>query len=434
MRSLTLLVVSAAAASILLVSSVSRPRAPARRAPSHLAGTPAILTPSRGPSVPPQTHVEARESDQILSELSQSTFELSADRQPVGVCKFLPANAHDAAHVAELQSVLATWADDATIVFTEKRAVFGASYAAKFLRVLANLSAWRDGHHRRVLSQAVLRKRGATPASLAGRGELSLPMFYWMWTARDALLHRCEWFFKTDTDTFLRPGALSASLRRFDSRDVLYAGMPMTFRTTGYNISGPAISFEYMIGGPSYGFSKGAMGAVEMRSCFRCMAEEPILLIHDDAGTGYCMHGHTPGVERVSHGAAMAGTNDREIGRFFRYAAEVDAMHCPRCSVAIHPASASALRLLHDRLPDTSRRSCRDCQLKLMHGEGPDVGANWHVPPDLQQLIKYWRYAFVKDLDVVGVPWAEARRITAVRNHLISAQPGKRVDAFAPDG
>ena len=136
---------------------------------------------------------------------------------PAAVCFFVPASSQDAAHRAELEALLASWADTGHapehpptfFVFTDSSAVFTdgtlfANVSASVARVYASLQDWKRGHRCRVLGSRKLRTGRATSTQLRGRGELSLPMFAW-WTeqlhAPTGLFSHCDWFVKADTDT-----------------------------------------------------------------------------------------------------------------------------------------------------------------------------------------------------------------------------------------
>jgi hypothetical protein len=120
-------------------------------------------------------------------------------------------------------------------------------------------------------------------------------MFYWMWREREGLFHRCGWFMKADSDSFVNRPRLAKQLAEFNPARSIYLGTPATFSSQGFNYSGaPVKSLFYHLGGPGYIFSRGLLERLRMDECFRSMALDPVWLIHDDVGTGYCAtHGNS---------------------------------------------------------------------------------------------------------------------------------------------
>jgi hypothetical protein len=96
---------------------------------------------------------------------------------------------------------------------------------------------------------------------------------------------------KADTDSFVNRRQLMRQLNALDSSEALYVGTPATIDVGPWTYAAAgrgAAPLVYHLGGPGYIFSRGLMERLDLDACFQNMALDPIWLIHDDVGTGYC--------------------------------------------------------------------------------------------------------------------------------------------------
>lgn len=312
------------------------------------------------------------------------------------LCAFLPANGHDDEHLRELQAALETWGDDATVLFTQNETLFKDDEALavpefRGMRALVDLGSWREGHHRRILHRWLLRKRGSSKRQLKGRGELSLPMFYWMWRMRDRLFAHCDWFMKADSDSFVHRAQLMRQLDALDPGEALYVGTQLPFSSRGYNFSMDAVRIRFNVGGPGYIFSRGLMRDMALDRCFADMGTEPIWLIHDDVGTGFCATRYTEGVRLVEHRTTVAATKETHVEGLFDFAQTNHA--CYACVQAVHPVGPDRMRVLRravDDGPSCPAKGDRECAVKLIAGHKPFIGAEWRVPRLVRDAVASW--------------------------------------------
>jgi hypothetical protein len=359
------------------------------------------------------------ERDRILEELTEALGSISyvphaqefmGNGRPTGVlCSFVPANGHDAEHVEEIRQALRVWGDTNTVLFTENATLHQAVniIGTTVNRAHVDLGRWRVGHHRRVLHRWLLRRRGSTKAQLRGRGELSLPMFYWMWRERAGLFSRCDWFMKADSDSFINRPQLTTQLNDLDPSQAIYLGTQLSFDSRGFNYSQPPRKIYFHVGGPGYVFSRGLMERLRMDECFRSMALDPVWLIHDDVGTGYCATQFTPGVRTVQHRATIAATSEDDLDSLFD-ANAVD-HQCITCVQAVHPLHPSRLAMIVDVLGSKDKDATEPtpceavrCGVSLIEGSHPHVGSAWEVPRSLKARMKAWPRSHLSDGDDGG--------------------------------
>jgi hypothetical protein len=362
-----------------------------------------------------------KEAAAILAELGRIQFtaskredshhdddESSSARR---LCVLLPTDGADGVHMDELFAALDAWGDANTVVYTTNASVAAAVASQPTLArsvVASGTSRWVAGHHRRILERPRLVKRGSTKKQLRGRGELSMPLFYWAWRERAGLLRHCAWFMKADTDSFVNRRQLMRQLSRLDSSEALYVGTRLNFDSRGFNYSQPSMRIKFNLGGPGYIFSRGLMERLDLDACFQNMALDPIWLIHDDVGTGYCATRFLKDGERprtVAHHAAVAATSGKLLEEFLD---DNTASHpCLACVSAIHPVSASRMRVIAERqeMNDAAgsdpAESCtsRKCGVTLIEGFRPSIGTAWETPRAVRVLLPKWpRSQLAEDL------------------------------------
>jgi hypothetical protein len=350
------------------------------------------------------------------------------------VCKFVPTNGDDDRHRDELLALLEAWADPTTAIYTEDvltvRSVMGSPFAASrgvWTLLAHGTGAWHQRHHALVLARDDLRtRRRASSDTLRGRGVLTIPLFVWLRQQLDPLatpakgtpvdphvhrfhgmLRRCKWFLKADTDTFLRPRVLVASvLSGVSPTDSLIVGRALDFSTLGFNVS-RSLTFQYAIGGPGYGLSVGVLTRTAWGACLRAMATEPVLLVHDDVAVGYCATQHAGQdeagsgsgnqVEFITVDASVASTStDLVTDIVVATSAGTAGMRaCIQCAVSIHPVSAGTMVMLADadKKGGAGHHRCfGECGLMLVAGVPAIVGRVWaaSLPQTLADIATYW--------------------------------------------
>jgi hypothetical protein len=399
------------------------------------------------------------------------------------LCVFVPTNADDDKHASELEAALDAWVMAATgageesdagvtpFVYTESDAVVDALASREggspWVMHATGTEGWREGHYRRILGRNdLVEGRHATEAKLQGRGLLTLPLFVLLGdiveaqrgdgspveavvakhlhvnatttlpgrvTAQDWLRHfvstlqSCAWFMKVDTDTFLRPERFAATVLRHRNPDTepLAIGRLTTFSTAGFNVSEPALAFDYPVGGTGYTLSRAALLGIDWHRCMRRAADESVLLVHDDAAVGFCAAAVYSGgsdddaVEPVSVSEVISSTSTDLAGELVstyahRGASGADAWgdaalgnDCLACVVAVHPASPSTMAALADlgvapaarRGGDHPRAAARDstwcasaCTFVALAGAEAVAGPGWRSLPDaIRDTIDLWR-------------------------------------------
>jgi hypothetical protein len=365
--------------------------------------------------------VDPREAQLVLSELSSMQFQWigqTIPNRPSGLCVFVPIDASDSTdpHIAEVVEAMEAWGEAGVVAYvmgsTEVAVMLSESVANR--RGVAVVSAteatdWIAGHRRRVLSRSRLRQRGSTPAQLRGRGELSLPLWRFLWRERDSpALAQCLWFMKADSDAFVNLRQMDLQLSAMRPGAPQYVGTSTTMSTEGFNAPGsPAESaLPYHLGGPGYTLSRGLLESVDWDVCFQHMSLDPIWLVHDDAAVGFCAQKHSRRtVELLPWADPVTGTSVVDVARAIEGAIAsarlrdsqyyawlfgepplvLSALDCLLITNAIHPLTPATLRALALFSKNTERRraavenhvTAGTCSLVLMAGRQPLVGGLW---------------------------------------------------------
>jgi hypothetical protein len=343
------------------------------------------------------------EREHILKELAEVATRIDfahAHPEPPdksgALCVFVPAEAEGNAQFNELRTAMALWGDRHTVLFTENSTLATIAEAMGINRAFVELGSWRAGHHRRVLRRWLLRDRGSTGKD-QGRGELSLPLLYWVWLNKDTLFAHCSWFMKANTDTFINRQPLMDQLSELDCNEPYYFGTPLHFDSRGFNYSQPAMRIEYHLGGPGYALSRGFLEGLRIAECFQSMAVDPIWLVHDDVGVGYCATHFVAGMKLAESRITATATSTFALEGVLSLGG--DSHVCLPCVQAFHPVEPFRMqdlsRSIRDwpampRLQLAERCTSRRCGIRLIEGTRPFVGREWGVPRDLQLRMKEW--------------------------------------------
>ena len=434
--------------------------------------------------------ISARSPDEIEDDASEAASDGSEGATPPTgsdageICILLPTDAlaaDDSEHRNEFDDALALWGPQfRTIAYQDAtrgvlRSVLGTDYerplvnvshlrlpkaqcpvgAAALVRTLA--PAWHEGHLRRILNRAVLRRRGSTVRYLKGRGELSLPMWYLAWLAvqpktlstgrQEAsppppwlrqlrrVFERCDWVMKGDSDTYFNAWSTRNELQKLahPRERAYYVGTGATFTSAPYNLSGyPARNVSFHLGGTGYALSRHLLTSLDVPGCLSLAALDPIWLVHDDVGIGYCVSRWQQRERKAAAAAAgivvdprrdwrsaVAATLAIDVFRMLETAHSQSADHlCPRCAASVHPVSLGQLRELYRTTPELlpafshprpvpgSReaaeergvmerldRDCAqvDCRLRLIEGWPAVVGRDWTVDGDMKDRLLHWK-------------------------------------------
>ncbi len=350
---------------------------------------------------PPE--VAAAEASASIEEITVEVIGAKSLDGPL--CVFVPSTGDTEEHRRETLRFLDTWGDSSTLLFTlsnDTDWIDNVTHHARAREIhiaTANFPRWFNWHFSRVMSSLTLRRRGANPSSIRGRGQLSIPLFHWMSQLvkrNDQLVQHCKWFMKCDTDTYLRRAHLEQLvLHHLDPEQPLHVGVPLWFNTRPFHTTLRKILFEYNLGGPGYTFSRQLLRVVDVSMCVRSMAADPVLLIHDDVGTGYCAAYHAQNSRLAGLRTAMSSTAPGFLWRIMHNSSTCywNRTFCLGCVTAVHPTPPMMMEMMSGATLPISEclrypSLLKDCHARVIVGSPAEIGAAWAIDSDYTQYVR----------------------------------------------